>query len=70
MKPLRARIQAACASTGAPQTVVEKDYAISYVLLAIARTKALWTAFILKGGTTLKKLYWGRPDADHASLWT
>lgn len=59
MKPLRARIQAACASTGAPQTVVEKDYAISYVLLAIARTMTLRTAFVLKGGTTLKKLYFG-----------
>jgi predicted nucleotidyltransferase component of viral defense system len=59
VKPLRARIQAACASTGAPQTVVEKDYAISYVLLAIARTMTLRTAFVLKGGTTLKKLYFG-----------
>lgn len=59
MKPLRARIQAACASTGAPQTVVEKDYAISYVLLAIARTMTLRKTFVLKGGTTLKKLYFG-----------
>lgn len=59
MRPLRARIQAACASTGVPQTVIEKDYAISYVLLAIARTRILQTAFILKGGTTLKKLYFG-----------
>ncbi len=59
MKPLRARIQAVCGETGAPQMVVEKDYAISYVLLGIARSSELRSALILKGGTTLKKLYFG-----------
>jgi uncharacterized protein len=58
VKPVQARIRAASEGSGAPQTVVEKDYAISYVLLGIARS-ALQPVLVLKGGTALKKLYFG-----------
>jgi len=39
------------------QAIVEKDYAISYLIAAIAATKGLGDRLVLKGGTALKKLY-------------
>ena len=36
MKPLRARIHEAAVSTGIGEQVVEKDYALSYILAGIA----------------------------------
>ncbi len=38
--------------------VVEKDYALSYLLAAIADTSGLADHIVLKGGTALKKLYY------------
>ncbi len=38
--------------------VVEKDYALSYLLAAIADTPGLGNRMVLKGGTALKKLYY------------
>ena len=43
-----------------PQWVLEKDYALSYVLSSIARTPGLGDKIVLKGGTALKKAYF--PD--------
>jgi len=40
--------------------IVEKDYALSYLLAAIAATEGLCENLALKGGTALKKLYF--PD--------
>jgi len=40
-----------------PYWVVEKDYAISYLLAGIARTDRLSEGLILKGGTALSKFY-------------
>lgn len=40
--------------------VVQKDYAISYLLAGIAGTPGLGEKIVLKGGTALKKLYY--PD--------
>jgi len=40
-----------------PQYIVEKDYALSYLLAAIASTEGLRENLVLKGGTALKKLY-------------
>ena len=40
--------------------IVEKDYALSYLLAAIADTPGLRDRIVLKGGTALKKLYY--PD--------
>ena len=41
------------------QDIVEKDYAISYLLAAINATAGLGEYLVLKGGTALKKLYFG-----------
>jgi len=42
---------------GVRQDIVEKDYALSYLLAAIAATDGLSENLVLKGGTALKKLY-------------
>jgi uncharacterized protein len=39
------------------QSIVEKDYALSYLLAAVSATDGLSENLILKGGTALKKLY-------------
>jgi predicted nucleotidyltransferase component of viral defense system len=39
------------------QYIIEKDYALSYLLAAIATTDGLRENLVLKGGTALKKLY-------------
>jgi uncharacterized protein len=39
------------------QYIVEKDYALSYLLAAIAKTLEFEETLVLKGGTALKKLY-------------
>jgi len=39
------------------QYIVEKDYALSYLLAAITATDELGENLVLKGGTALKKLY-------------
>lgn len=40
--------------------IVQKDYALSYLLAGIAQTAGLGEKIVLKGGTALKKLYY--PD--------
>jgi len=40
-----------------PYWVVEKDFAISYLLAGIARTDRLSESLVLKGGTALRKYY-------------
>ena len=59
MKPLQTRIRQFTRETGMQQLVVEKDYALSYVLAGIASQPVLAEALIFKGGTALKKLYFG-----------
>lgn len=39
------------------QYIIEKDYALSYLLAAIDQTDGLAENLVLKGGTALKKLY-------------
>lgn len=39
------------------QYIIEKDYALSYLLAAIVRADGLGENLVLKGGTALKKLY-------------
>lgn len=45
---------------GVPLWVIEKDYALSYLLAATADTPGLGSDLILKGGTALRKVYF--PD--------
>ena len=40
-----------------PFWVVEKDYALSYLLAGIANVESLREGLLLKGGTALKKAY-------------
>lgn len=38
--------------------ILEKDYALSYLLVALAETPGLGDQIVLKGGTALRKLYY------------
>lgn len=59
MKPLRIKIQDEASIKKVPQHVVEKDYALSYVLAGIAKQPELSHSLIFKGGTALKKIFFG-----------
>lgn len=59
MRPLRQRIRDAARKQGVPQEVVEKDYALSYLLAGIYSIPELEKALVFKGGTALKKLFFG-----------
>ena len=59
MRPLRLRIKHAGRQRGILQPVIEKDYAISYLLAGLASLPALRDPLVLKGGTALKKLFFG-----------
>jgi predicted nucleotidyltransferase component of viral defense system len=59
MKTLRVRIHDAARRYGVPQHTIERDYAISYLLLGVASQPALKGTLVLKGGTALRKLFFG-----------
>jgi predicted nucleotidyltransferase component of viral defense system len=59
MKQIQNKIKEAVRFYKVNQTVVEKDYALSYVLAGIASVPALSETLIFKGGTALKKLFFG-----------
>ncbi|MBN2568653.1 MAG: nucleotidyl transferase AbiEii/AbiGii toxin family protein [Deltaproteobacteria bacterium] len=59
MRPLRYRIREAVKRFGSPQPVVEKDYASSYILAGMALHPKLGDTLVFKGGTALKKLFFG-----------
>jgi predicted nucleotidyltransferase component of viral defense system len=59
MKPLRIRLEEARKRTGLPWEILEKDYILSWVLAGISRVDALRDTLIFKGGTALKKCYFG-----------
>lgn len=54
---LRAMLQEAARTTGLQANLIEKDYALSYILAGISAIPALRDALVFKGGTCLKKLY-------------
>jgi uncharacterized protein len=43
---------------GTPLEILEKDYALSYLLAAVAKTPGMGNQIVLKGGTALRKLYY------------
>ena len=57
LRPLRYRIAAAAYAVGKPQHVIEKDYALSYLLAGIADAPPLAETLVFKGGTCLRKAY-------------
>ncbi len=59
MKPLRLRIRAASQRQGVPQQVIEKDYLLSYILAGLSSHPILQDVLVFKGGTALKKLFFG-----------
>lgn len=56
---LRTRLHSAAQAAGLPLQVIEKDYALSYLLAGITSNTHLAKSLILKGGTALKKIYFG-----------
>lgn len=59
MKPIRLRIQEAAKRLGIPQQVIEKDYALSYILTGISYHPEIKDTLVFKGGTALKKIFFG-----------
>jgi predicted nucleotidyltransferase component of viral defense system len=59
MKPLRTRLQEARKRSGVPWEVLERDYLLSWVLAGIGQVQSLHDALVFKGGTALKKCYFG-----------
>jgi predicted nucleotidyltransferase component of viral defense system len=59
MKPLRTRLQEARKRLGLPWDVLERDYLLSWMLAGISRVDALREALVFKGGTALRKCYFG-----------
>jgi predicted nucleotidyltransferase component of viral defense system len=59
VKPLRVRLQEARARHGLPWEALERDYLLSWILAGISRVGALSGTLAFKGGTALKKCYFG-----------
>lgn len=59
MKPLRNRLETIRKEKGTPWEVLERDYLLSWILAGIASNDALAKSLIFKGGTALKKCYFG-----------
>lgn len=59
MKPLRARLLESRERIQAPWQVLERDYLLSWVLAGISKVDILHTSLVFKGGTALKKCYFG-----------
>jgi len=59
MKPLRARLQEARKRLALPWEVLERDYLLSWILAGIIHVDALRDTLVFKGGTALKKCFFG-----------
>jgi len=59
MKPLQIRLQEARKRLGLPWEILERDYLLSWVLTGIAQVESLRDTLVFKGGTALKKCYFG-----------
>jgi hypothetical protein len=59
MRPLRARLEEARKRLGTPWEVLERDYLLSWILAGIGKTESLRDTLVFKGGTALKKCYFG-----------
>ena len=72
MKPLRTRLQEARKQLGIPWEVLERDYLLSWILAGIGQVPLLRDTLVFKGGTALKKCYFGdyrfSEDLDFSAL--
>jgi len=59
MKPLRARLHDARKGLGIPWEVLERDYLLSWILAGIGQVDSLRDTLVFKGGTALKKCWFG-----------
>jgi len=60
MRPLRTRLEEARRRQGVGWETLERDYILSWVLAGMARVPALRDTLVFKGGTALKKCYFGQ----------
>ena len=72
MKPLYTRLQEAKQQLGTPWEVLERDYLLSWILAGIRQVNSLSSTLAFKGGTSLKKCYFGEyrfsEDLDFSAL--
>lgn len=72
MRPLRTRMEAIRKEKGTSWEVLERDYLLSWIIAGIASHKFLGGTLIFKGGTALKKCYFGdyrfSEDIDFSSM--
>ncbi|PYR98379.1 MAG: hypothetical protein DMG16_20950 [Acidobacteria bacterium] len=59
MRPLHTRLQEARKRLGVPWEILERDYLLSWILAGIAQHDSLRDKLVFKGGTALKKCYFG-----------
>lgn len=59
MKSLRTRLEQARKRLGIPWEIIERDYLLSWILAGIGQTAPLRDTLIFKGGTALKKCWFG-----------
>ena len=59
MRPLRTRLQEARRRLGIPWEVLERDYLLSWMLVGISQVPVLQDTLVFKGGTALRKCYFG-----------
>jgi predicted nucleotidyltransferase component of viral defense system len=59
MKPLKTRLLESREHLGLPWEVLERDYLLSWILAGISRVDTLNKILVFKGGTALKKCYFG-----------
>lgn len=59
MTLLQNKLQKVKDQTGSQFHIIEKDYALSYILAGISKNKILKDTLVFKGGTALKKCYFG-----------
>ena len=72
MRPLRTRLEEARKRLGIPWEVLERDYLLSWILAGISHVESLRETLVFKGGTALKKCYFGdyrfSEDLDFSAL--
>ncbi len=59
MRPLNVRLREAATRNKVILDVIEKDYAQSYVLAGLMSQPVLKETLVFKGGTALKKMFFG-----------
>ena len=72
MRPLRTRLLEARRRLAIPWEVLERDYLLSWVLAGVSQVPALRDSLVFKGGTALRKCYFGdyrfSEDLDFSAL--